>query len=294
VPLVQIRQVSYDTQLAAACAPATWVPEDTFTWVIDAMSCMLRPFEHRVEGRFVTGVAEAVASVDLGIERIEVQWAGAEPVPATLTINGTAYADGIWVRGEDRPPATFLITDTGDRDDRPLMMTMWLRGGGRTTMQLATFKAHWAHIESSVAPASPDLEGPWLHKIIRDWEVEPHVDYEVFKVASIGGYPIPHDSISGSLFPDQFLARNAQTTFEPGFALSTEVDAVMLPRAEALERMAAIGLVPRLPTPPSLGWQAVVTPLEASPSVRALWEAFAGVPPPTYEIELTARMREEP
>jgi hypothetical protein len=123
------------------------------------------------------------------------------------------------------------------------------------------------------------------------------VDYGAFRVASLGGYPIPHDSI-GELIPGLDLARSLQTTFEPGFGVSTEVQAVVFPTyAEALGWMTARALSPYLPTPPSLGWQAVVTPVEAPPSVQTLWEAFVGVPPPSYEIALTARIEppnEEP
>lgn len=309
VPYVEVRQTSYDADLAPSCArlppggvPPPYPAGTTPTIKSESMRCEWRVVNHRVSGTLETNtwLDPATGRREPVIDRIEAEWIGGDVEgPAPLTLDGMAVGSA-WQRTGDEPdPQTFAILDPVDRGRSYLFLTVTYVTGGQVIAHLAIFtwpvSAHGKVIVlDNRKPSTPQylvMSNRAVSGLVAyNWQTDGQMWSPLFEPVSHGGYPVPTNEQTERRFGGSRVFREGVRVREESYSDNAIDDfEVFAGDVSASERYAAIEpLVSPHPDGPVYVPIAQVRRLY-QPMEREFLRAFVTTDPQPFVVTLTAQ-----
>ena len=306
VPYVEVRQTSYDADVAPTCdrPPAVIVSPPylgtTPSIRFESMRCEWRVVNHRVSGTLETNapVDPDTKRREPVIDRIEARWIGGDVRgPAPLALDGVPVGS-VWQRqGTEPDPATFTIVDPTDRSRSYLYLLVTYTTGGQIEAQLAIFtRAVSVHGKQIVLdnrkPSTPEylvISSRSVSGLLAyNWATDGQMQRPLFAAISHGGVPAPTNRqtkrrFGGSrAFTEGLLVDSAIYVDDAidDFELFSMGDA-------AFDLFAAIEpLISPHPNGPSYAWVAAIRRVY-QPIEREFLRAFVTTGPEPFLVSLT-------
>ncbi len=308
VPYVEVRQTSYDADLAPSCErlPPSQVSPPyaggiAVTILAESRRCEWRVTNHRVSGTLetntwtdpATGLREPV------IERIEAEWVGGDvPGPAPLMVDGRSVGSAWQREGTEPDPVTFAIADPTDRSRSYLYLFISYIQGGQVEAHLAIFtwpvSSHGKLIVlDNRTPSAPQYlvtSGRAISGLVAyNWQIDGDMRRPLFEPVSHGGAMVPTDETTERRFGGTRVFREGRRVNAEAYSDNAiDVFEVSATGDAASARYAAIEpLVSPHPNGPFYVPVAEVRRFY-QPIEREFMRAFVSTDPQPYVVRLAA------
>jgi hypothetical protein len=308
VPHVEVRQTSYDADLAPSCArlPASgalppYPTGATLTISVESMRCEWRVVNHLVSGTLETNTwtDPATGTREPVIERIEAEWVGGDaPGPAPLKIDGRSVGSAWQREGLEPDPVAFAIADPADRGRSYLYMVVRYVQGGDVEAQMAIFtwpvSSHDKQLvlDNRIPSARQYLvsSGRAVSGLVAyNWQIDGQMRRPLFEAVSHGGAPVPTDETTERRFGGSRVFREGRRVNGEAYTDTAIDDFEVLTNGDAaIARYASIEpLVSPHPNGP------VYLPIAEirrryQPMEREFLRAFVTADPEPYVVRLAA------
>jgi hypothetical protein len=308
VPYVEVRQTSYDADLAPSCArlpPSQLLPPYprgvTVTILAESRRCEWRVTNHRVSGTLETNTwtDPATGFREPVIERIEAVWVGGDaPGPAPLMLDGLGVGSAWQREGTEPDPVTFAIADPADRSRSYLYLLVSYIQGRQVEAHQAIFtwpvSSHGKLIvldnRMSSAPQYLVTSGRAVSGLVAyNWQIDGDMRRPLFEPVSHGGAMVPTDETTERRFGGTRVFREGRRVNAESYS-NNAIDVFEVPATEdaAFARYAAIEpLVSPHPNGPVYVPAAEVRRLY-QPMEREFMRAFVSADPEPYVVRLAA------
>ena len=307
VPYVEVRQTSYDADLAPSCARVAsagalppYPSGATLTLSAESMRCEWRVINHRVNGTLETNtwMDPSTSTREPVIDRVEAEWVGGDaPGPAPLTLDGRSVGS-VWRReGLEPDPVAFAIADPADRSRSYLYLRVTYVQGGEVEAHLAIFtwpvSSHGKQLvlDNRIPSARQYLvtSGRAVSGLVAyNWQIDGQMSRPLFEAVMHGGGAVPTDETMDRRFASRVF-REGRGVSEESYSENAIDDFEVLANGDAaLARYAAIEpLVSPHPDGP------VYVPIAEvrrryQPMEREFMRAFVTDAPEPYVVRLAA------